>query len=79
MTQGDFAVTTNIPSSTLLTENFRFALGSDVDDIDGLAKNLLYACTHEDEIEQLAIEGRNATIERCDLKRICGVIADGLK
>ena len=79
MLQGCFAVTTDIPSSRSLTENFRYALGSEVDDIDGLAKNLLYACTHESEIELLAREGMTATRERIDLKRCCDVIAEGLK
>ena len=78
MAQGCFAVTTNIPSSTSLTENFRYALGSNVDDIDGLAHNLLYACTHEQEIDSLAREGRDATLTRCDLKRCCDVIAQEL-
>ena len=78
MMQGCFAVTTNIQASTLLTDNFKFALGSDVDDVDGLAKNLLYACTHEPEIESLALEGREATLKRCDLKTCCGIIADNI-
>lgn len=79
MLQGDFAVTTDIPASRSLTENFRYALGSPVDDIDGLAQNLLYACTHESEIESLALEGMNATRERIDLKRACDTIVEGLK
>ena len=79
MMNGCFAVVSDIFSSRSLTENFKFALSSEVDDIDGLAKNLLYACTHEDEIEKLAIEGREATLKRCDLKRVCKKIADGLK
>lgn len=79
MMQGCFAVTTDIPASRTLTENFRYALGSPVDDIDGLAKNLFYACTHESEIESLAQEGREATLKRCDLKHCCEVIAEGLK
>ncbi|MBQ9433345.1 MAG: glycosyltransferase family 4 protein [Synergistaceae bacterium] len=78
MMQGCFAVATDIPSTRTLTENFRYALGSPVDDVDGLAKNLLYACTHESEIEALAREGRDATLKRCDLKRICEVIAEGV-
>ena len=78
MVNGCFAVTTNIQSSTSLTENFRYALGSNVDDIDGLAQNLLYACTHEQEIESLACEGRDAALSRCDLKRCCDVIAQEL-
>ena len=78
MVQGCFAVTSNIPPNKLLTENFRFALGSNVDDIDGLAQNFLYACTHEQEIESLAREGRDATLTRCDLKRCCDVIAQEL-
>ena len=79
MLQGCFAVTTDIPASRKLTENFRYALGSEVDDIDGLAKNLLYACTHESEIEALALEGMNATRERLDLRRCCDTIAEGVK
>lgn len=79
MAQGCFAVTSDIPSSRMLTEDFRFALGSPVEDVDALAKNLLYACKHEAEIEALAKEGRNATMRRCDPERISQVIADGLK
>ncbi len=79
MMNGCFAVCSRIPSSTSLTENFRFALGHDVDDVDSLAENLLYACTHEAEIERLAIEGRNATLRRCDLKSVCEIIAEELK
>ena len=77
--QGCFAVTTDIPTSRKLTENFRYALGSEVDDIDGLAKNLLYACTHEPETESLAREGMTATRERIDLRRTCERLAEGLK
>ena len=79
MTQGCFAVTTNIPASKSLTDNFRYALGSEVDDVDGLAKNLLYACTHESETESLALEGMNSVRERLDLRRCCAIIAEGLK
>ena len=79
MIHGCFAITSNIPASQMLTQNFRFALGSDIDDIDGLAKNLLWACTHEAEAEKLAQEGRNATLERCSLERISRIIAEGLQ
>ena len=79
MLQGCFAVTTDIPTSRSLTENFRYALGSPVDDIDGLAKNLLYACTHEAQTEALAREGMAATRERIDLRCCCDVIAEELK
>lgn len=77
--QGDFPVVSNIPSSQYLTYDYRFAFAHEIDDSDGLAEKLLYACTHEDEIERLAIEGRNKTLEQCDLKRVCGIIADKLK
>ncbi|MBQ7577098.1 MAG: glycosyltransferase family 4 protein [Synergistaceae bacterium] len=79
MSQGCFAVVSDIQSSRNLTENFKFALSSKVDDIDGLAKNLLYACTHENETEKSALEGRKATLERCNLKFICDSIIDELK
>ena len=79
MMQGCFAITTDIPPSRSLTENFRYGLGSAVDDVDGLAKNLLYACTHESETEALALKGMNATRERIDMKRCCDVIAGELK
>ena len=79
MINGCFAVTTDIPSSRNLTENFKYALGSKIDDIDGLAKNLLYACTHESEIESLAVQGRTAALERCSLERISRIIAEGLR
>ncbi len=79
LTFGLFAVISNIPPHKLMTENFRYALGSEIDDIDALAQNLLYACTHEPEIESLAREGMTATRERLNLKRCCDVIAEGLK
>ncbi|MBQ7733315.1 MAG: glycosyltransferase family 4 protein [Synergistaceae bacterium] len=79
MSHGCFAVTSDISSSRSLTENFRFGLGSKVDDIEGLAQNLLYACTHESEIEKLAIEGREATLKRCNIENVCKSIAEGLK
>ena len=78
MSHGCFAVTSDIFSSRSLTENFRFGLGSKVDDVEGLAKNLLYACTHKSEIEKLAIEGREATLKRCNIENICKSIAEGL-
>ena len=76
---GLFAVTSDIFPHMSMTENFKFALGSKVDDIDGLAQNLLYACTHEDETEKLAIEGRNLIIKLCGLKTICHSITECLK
>lgn len=79
MMNGCFCITSRIPSSMKLTENFKFVLCHDVDDVDGLAENLLYACTHESEIESLAIKGREATLRRCDLKRISENIAEELK
>ncbi len=79
MSHGCFAVTSDISSSRSLTENFRFGLGSKVDDIEGFAQNLLYACTHESEIEKLAIEGREATLKRCNIENVCKSIAEGLK
>ena len=69
MMQGNFAVVSRIPTNEYLTDNYKFALSSDVDDIDGLARSLMYACTHEDEIERLALKGMNVTRERLDLKR----------
>ena len=79
MINGCFAVTTDIPPNKLLTQNFRFALSSNVDDVDGLTKNLLYACTHESEIESLAVQGRTAALERCSLERISRIISEGLR
>ena len=69
MMQGCFAVVSKIPASEYLTEGYRFALGSDVDDVGGLAENLLHACTHEEESERLALEGMRAVRSRLDLKR----------
>ena len=79
MSHGCFPIVSDIPSSKELTGDFKFGLGSKVDDIDGLAQNLLYACTHEDEIEKLAREGRDSIIKLCDIKTICHTIAEGLK
>ena len=74
MMQGDFAVVSRIPASEYLTNGYRFALSSNVDDVDGLAENLLHACTHEDETERLALEGMNTVRSRLDLKRACEAI-----
>ena len=79
MIHGCFAVATRIQTNTSLTENFRYALGSPVDDVDGLAKNLLWACTHEDEAEKLAHEGRQATMKRLDLKMRSDILAEILR
>ncbi len=75
---GLFAVISNIPPNKYMTENFRYALSSEVYDIDGMAKNLLYACTHEAEIESIARQGRDHILERCSLERISHIIAEGL-
>lgn len=79
MMQGNFAVVSRIPTNEYLTDNYKFALSSEVDDVDGLAGNLLYACTHENEIESLALEGMNVSRERLSLKRCCDSIYDELK
>lgn len=79
MMQGEFAVVTRLPPCEYLTDNYKFALSSEVDDVDGLAGNLLYACTHENEIESLALEGMNVSRERLSLKRCCDSIYDELK
>lgn len=79
MIHGCFAVATRIQTNTSLTENFRYALGSPVDDVDELAKNLLWACTHEDEAEKLAHEGRQATMKRLDLKMRSDILAEILR
>lgn len=79
MMQGEFAVVSRIPTNEYLTDNYKFALSSEVDDVDSLAGNLLYACTHENEIESLALEGMNVSREKLSLKRCCDVIYDELK
>ena len=79
MSHGCFLVCTRIPASERLTQNFKYGLGSEVDDIDGMAKNLLYACTHESEIESLARQGRDYILEHCSLERVSHVIAQALK
>ena len=79
MSHGCFLVCTNIPASERLTQNFTYGLGSEVDDIDGMAKNLLYACTHESETESLARQGRDYILQFCSLERISHVLAQALK
>ena len=79
MAQGCFAVVSKIFTSEKLTGGLKFGLGSEVNDVDGLAKNLLYACNHETHIEQLALNGREEILRRCDLKQVCKLIADKLK
>ncbi len=75
---GVFAVTSNIPPHKSMTDNFKYALGSEIDDVNGLAQNLLHACTHEHETEVLAREGMTAARKRLDLKHCCDVIAEEL-
>ncbi len=74
MMQGCFPVVTRIDTNQYLTDNYKFALASDVDDVDGLAQNLLQACTHEADTERIALEGMNVTRQRLDLKRCCDAI-----
>jgi len=74
MMQGCFPVVTRIDTNQYLTGSYKFALSSDVDDIDGLAQNLLHACTHEEETERLALEAMNITRQRLDLRRCCDAI-----
>ena len=78
MMLGCFPVTTDILGSRSATCGFKYGLGSEVDDIDGMAANLLHACTNEAECERLAFEGRKAVIEALDLRRCCEDIAEGL-
>ncbi len=78
MSQGCFPIVSNIPSSRFLTENFKFAYYHEVDDVNTLAEKLLYACTHENEIENLAREGQKAIIKRCNLEKCCKTIQKGL-
>ena len=79
MSHGCFLVASNIPSSQSLTENFKYALGFDVEDIDGLAEKLLYSCTHEHEIENLAVQARQATLNRCSLESVSKTIYQHVK
>ena len=78
MSQGCFPVVSNIPPNKLLTNNFKFAYYHEVDNSNDLANKLLYACFHEEEIEKLAIKGRKAIIERCDIEKCCKTIHNGL-
>ena len=78
MSQGCFSIVSNIPPNKLLTKNFKYAYNHEVDNSNELANKLLYACTHEEEIEKIAIKGRKAIIERCDLEKCCKRIQDGV-
>ena len=78
MSQGCFSIVSNIPPNKLLTKNFKYAYSHEVDNSNELANKLLYACTHEEEIEKIAIKGRKAIIERCDLEKCCKRIQDGV-
>ena len=78
MSQGCFSIVSNIPPNKLLTNNFKYAYNHQVDNSNDLANKLLYACTHEEEIEKIAIKGRKAIIDRCDLEKCCKIIQDGI-
>ena len=78
MSQGCFSIVSNIPPNKLLTNNFKYAYNHEVDNSNELANKLLYACTHEELIEKIAIKGRKSIIERCDLEKCCKRIQDGV-
>ena len=78
MSQGCFSIVSNIPPNKLLTNNFKYVYYHEVDNSNELADKLLFACIHEEEIEKLAIKGRKAIIERCDLEKCCKTIQEGV-
>ena len=78
MSQGCFPIVSNIPPNKLLTNNFHFAYYHERDNSNDLANKLLYACTHEKEIEKLAIEARKAIISRCNLEKCCKTIQEDI-
>ncbi len=78
MLHGDFVIATKIPEFEALTDHFAYALGNDIDDVDALAANLLFACTHPNEIEPLGRRGYEKTAERFKLENVCHAIESGL-
>lgn len=78
MSQGCFPIVSNIPPNKLLTNNFKFAFYHEIDNSNELAEKLLFASNHEKEIEKLAIKGRKAIIDRCNLKKCCKIIQEGV-
>ena len=76
--QGNFVIASDIPPNRLMAQNFKFAYYHEVDDVNTLAEKLFYACTHENEIENLAREGQKAIIKRCNLEKCCKTIQKGL-
>ena len=78
VSQGCFPIVSNIRPNKLLTNNFKYAFYHERDDSAQLADKLLYACLHEAEIEKLAILGRNAMVDRCDLEKCSKTIHEGV-
>ena len=78
VSQGCFPIVSNILPNKLLTNNFKFSYFHERDNSNQLADKLLYACLHEAEIEKLAILGRNAMIDRCDLEKCSKTIHEGV-
>jgi len=78
VSQGCFPVVSDIRPNKLLTNNFKYAYYHERDNTAQLADKLLYACLHEAEIEKLAILGRNAMVERCDLEKCAKTIHEGV-
>ena len=76
--QGCFPIVSNIRPNKLLTNNFKYAFYHERDNSAQLADKLLYACLHEAEIEKLAILGRNAMVDRCDLEKCSKTIHEGV-
>ena len=78
VSQGCFPIVSDIRPNKLLTNNFKYAYYHERDNTNQLADKLLYACHHEDEIEKLAILGRNAMVDRCDLEKCSKTIHEGV-
>lgn len=78
ISQGCFPIISNILPHKLMTNNFKFAYYHEMDNSNQLADKILYSCLHESEIEKLAILGRKAMVERCNLKKCSKTIQEGV-
>ena len=78
MSQGCFPIVSEIESSRMLTDNFKYAFHHKVDDVDKLAECLLNACMNENKIEAIAKDGMNFINNICGLEKCCNTIYKGL-
>lgn len=76
---GDFIIGTKIPCIQAFTRDFTLGDGVEIDDIEGLAKKIMYWVNHEKIMEKKAHETYVQTRDNYSLKRVCESIYEGLQ